>query len=65
MTLEEEKEFRQKVIETILPVAKNMTEDQIRTIIQTVEKNNEDLPLGFGAMLFQQIIVHKYNSLNK
>ena len=39
MTLEEEQEFRQKVIETILPHAINMTEDQIRNIIQTVEKN--------------------------
>lgn len=65
MTLEEEKEFRQKVIETILPVAKNMTEDQIRGIIQTVEKSNEDLPTGFGAMLFQQIIIYKYHNLNK
>ena len=39
MTLEEEQEFRRKVIETILPHAINMTEDQIRNIIQTVEKN--------------------------
>ena len=65
MTLEEEKEFRQKVIETILPLASNMTEDQIRNIIQNVEKSNQDLPDGFGAMLFQQIIVFKYNNLNK
>ena len=65
MTLEEEQEFRQKVIETILPHAINMTEDQIRNIIQTVEKNNNDLPDGFGAMLFQQVIVHKYNKLNR
>ena len=53
MTLEEEKEFRQKVIQTVLPLAINMTEDQIRSIIQNVEKSNEDLPSGFGAMLFQ------------
>ena len=65
MTLEEEQEFRQKVIQTVLPLAINMTEDQIRSIIQNVEKSNEDLPRGFGAMLFQQIIVHKYNKLNK
>ena len=63
MTLEEEKEFRQKVIETILPYAMNMTEDQIRSIIQNVEKSNKELPTGFGAMLFQQIIVYKYNKL--
>ena len=59
MTLEEEQEFRQKVIETILPHAINMTEDQIRNIIQTVEKNNNDLPDGFGAMLFQQVIIYE------
>ena len=65
MTQEEEKEFRQKVIETIMPMARNMTENQIRTIIQNVEKTNEDLPRGFGAMLFEQIIVNKNNSFAK
>ncbi len=65
MTLEEEREFRQKVIETILPHAVNMTEDQIRNIIQNVEKENGNLPNGFGAMLFQQLIVYKYNKLNR
>ena len=65
MTLEEEKEFRQKVIETIVPLAANMTEEQIRNIIQNVEKSNQDLPSGFGSMLFQQIIVYKYHNLNK
>jgi hypothetical protein len=65
MTLEEEKEFRQKVIETILPLAMNMTEDQIRNIISAVEKDNPSLPEGFGGMLFQQIIVYKYNQLNR
>ncbi|WP_368030063.1 hypothetical protein [Arcobacter sp. s6] len=65
MTREEEKEFRQKIVETIMPVARNMTENQIRTIIQNVEKTNEDLPRGFGAMLFEQIIINKNNSLNK
>ena len=65
MTLEEEQEFRQKVIETILPHAVNMTENQIRNIIQNVEKENDNLPNGFGAMLFQQLIVYKYNKLNR
>ena len=65
MTKEEEKEFRQKIVETIMPVARNMTENQIRTIIQNVERDNEDLPRGFGAMLFEQIIVNKNNSLSK
>ena len=65
MTKEEEKESRQKIVETIMPVARNMTENQIRTIIQNVERDNEDLPRGFGAMLFEQIIVNKNNSFAK
>lgn len=65
MTTEEELEFRNKIKETILPMAINMTEDQIRNIILSVEKSNENLPKGFGAMLFEQIIVHKYNKLHK
>jgi hypothetical protein len=65
MTKEEEKEFRKKIVETIMPVARNMTENQIRTIIQNVERDNEDLPIGFGAMLFEQIIVNKNNSFAK
>ena len=65
MTIEEEKELRQKITDTILPLAMNMTEDQIRNIILSVEKSNENLPKGFGAMLFEQIIVHKYNKLHK
>ena len=65
MTLEEEKELRQKITDAILPLAMNMTEEQIRNIILSVEKSNENLPKGFGAMLFEQIIVHKYNTLHK
>lgn len=64
MTLEEENIFRNKVAETIMPIAINMTEDQIRTIIQAVEKDNPQLPEGFGKMLFEQIIVNKYNQHN-
>jgi len=65
MTLEEEKEFKQKIQETIIPLAVNMTEEQIKNIIQTVEKANENLPRGFGSMLFEQIMIHKYNMRNK
>lgn len=60
MTQEEEIEFREKIVQTIMPIAINMTEDQIRNIILTVEKENTDLPDGFGNMLFQQIMVNKY-----
>lgn len=63
MTLEEEKEFRQTIVDTILPLAMNMTEDQIKSIIKNVEKDNKSLPKGFGAMLFEQIIINKYNKL--
>lgn len=65
MTFEEEKEFRQKIADTILPLAVNMTEDQIRSIIMAVEKDNNEIQSGFGAMLFEQIMVQKYNRLRK
>ncbi len=65
MTLEEEKELRQKITDTILPLAANMTEDQIRSIILAVEKDNKEIQEGFGAMLFEQIMVQKYNRLRR
>jgi len=63
MTHEEETEFRQKVADTILPIAVNMTEEQIRTIVIAVENDNPDLPEGFGQMLFEMIMVHKFNHI--
>ena len=57
MTLEEEKEFKNKIIETIIPIAINMTEDQIKNIINIVESENSEIPDGFGAMLFEQIML--------
>jgi hypothetical protein len=65
MTIEEEKELRQKITDTILPLAMNMTEDQIRNIIMSVEKENENIQAGFGAMLFEQIIVQKNNRIRR
>ena len=65
MTLEEEKELRQKITDTILPLAMNMTEEQIRTIILNVEKTNVEIQKGFGAMLFEQIMVQKNNKLKR
>lgn len=61
MTQEEQEQFRQKIVETILPIAVNMTEDQIRNVILTVEKDNPEIQAGFGDMLFQQIMIYKYN----
>ena len=65
MTLEEEKELKQKITDTILPLAMNMTEDQIKNIILSVEKANNNLQKGFGAMLFEQIMVQKNNRLRR
>jgi hypothetical protein len=42
-----------------------MTEEQIKNIITSIEKANENLPRGFGSMIFEQIMIHKYNNLNK
>ncbi|KAB7887269.1 hypothetical protein [Poseidonibacter ostreae] len=64
MTKEEEQEFRDKVMETIIPLVTNMTEDQIKQIMVSVEKDNPELPIGFADMLFQQIMVYKYNKVN-
>ncbi len=65
MTLEEEKELRQKITDTILPLAMNMTEEQIKSVIVSVEKGNSEIQKGFGAMLFEQIIVQKNNRLRR
>jgi hypothetical protein len=65
MTLEEEKELRQKITDTILPLAMNMTEEQIKSVIVSVEKGNSEIQKGFGAMLFEQIMVQKNNRLRK
>ncbi len=65
MTLEEEKELRQKITDTILPLAMNMTEEQIKSVILSVEKGNSEIQKGFGAMLFEQIMVQKNNRLRK
>lgn len=62
MTKEEQQEFKNKIKELILPFALNMTEEQIRNVISTVEKQNSELPKGFGAMLFEQIMLHKYKN---
>jgi len=62
MTIEEQKEFKDKIIETIVPVAINMTEEQIKNIIKVVELENQEIPRGFGAMLFEQIMIEKYKN---
>ena len=61
MTAEEQQEFQAKILETIIPITNNMTEEQIYNIIVSVEKSNPELPDGFGKMLFEKILVQKYN----
>ncbi|WP_198304377.1 hypothetical protein [Arcobacter vandammei] len=64
MTLEEEQQFVDKIKETILPIAIYLNESEIRKIIADVEEANENLPEGFGKMLFEKIIVMKQNRLS-
>lgn len=61
MTLEEQQIFFDKIKESILPIVIKMKDDQIHNIIKNVEKTNENLPKGFGNMLFEQILIYKYN----
>ncbi len=61
MTKEEEVQFLETIKETIIPYAQNMSDDQIRNLIETVQKQNPNLPFGFGNMLLEQIRVLKEN----
>ena len=59
MTNEEIEEFRNKIQETIIPMANNMKNDEIKDLIKHIEKENPDLPTGFGNMLYEQILILK------
>ena len=61
MTQEEIKEFKKTINETIIPIVRNMQENQIKTIIDNVEKQNPNLPKGYGNMLYEQILIMKQN----
>ena len=65
MTIEEEQIFIDKIKETLLPIVIYMNEEEIKKIILSVEEQNENLPEGFGDMLFEQLIILKYNRLGK
>ena len=52
MTIEEEQIFIDKIKETLLPIVIYMKEEEIKKIILSVEEQNENLPEGFGDMLF-------------
>lgn len=61
MTNEEIQQFKDKIRETIMPMAQNMKEEEIKDLIKHVEKENPDLPEGFSNMLFEQIVMMKQN----
>lgn len=61
MTQEEIQEFKETIANTIMPLAQNMTEEQIKIIIDNVGKDNPDLPKGFSNMVYEQILIMKYN----
>ncbi|MCT7496453.1 hypothetical protein [Aliarcobacter cryaerophilus] len=65
MTIKEEQIFIDKIKETLLPIVIYMKEEEIKKIILSVEEQNENLPEGFGDMLFEQLIILKYNRLGK
>ena len=65
MTIEEKQIFIDKIKETLLPIVIYMKEEEIKKIILSVEEQNENLPEGFGDMLFEQLIILKYNRLGK
>lgn len=61
MTQEEIQEFKATIARTIIPVVQNMTEEQIKSIIDVVQREHPELPEGFGSMLYEQILLMKYN----
>lgn len=61
MTNEEEDQFKLEIYKSILPHVVNMQEEKIVEIIKMVEKDNPELPKGFGTMLYEQILVQKYH----
>ncbi len=63
MTLEEQEKFQNEIKQTIMPIVSSMTEEQIKTIVNTVQSENSNLPDGFGDMLYEQILILKYQGL--
>lgn len=61
MTNEEVNEFKETIAKTIMPHVMNMREEQIKNILKNVEEQNPNLPEGFSNMLYEQILIMKYN----
>ena len=64
MTNEEIEVFRNTIADTIMPAANNMTKEQIKNLIDKIVKENPQLQTGFGNMIFEQILIMKYNNQN-
>lgn len=60
MTNEEIDQFKLEIYNTILPQVINLPEEKIVQIIKLVEKENPEMPAGFGNMLYEQILILKY-----
>lgn len=59
MTIQEQQQFLEEIDKSIIPLAINMTQDQVVNIIKQVEKSNPDLPVGFANMILEKILVAK------
>lgn len=64
MTQEEEIIFLEKITETILPIALNMTEEQIKSVIDGVKHQDDNISEDFANMLYEQIMIQKYNIIS-
>lgn len=53
--------FKDTIIETIMPNAKNMNIEQIQNIIKMVIKDNPQMTPAFGDLLLEQILIMKNN----
>lgn len=60
MTNEETEQFKLEIYKSIVPHVMNMQEEKIVEILKRVEKDNPELPTGFGNMLYEQILIMKY-----
>ena len=61
MTNEEIDQFKLEIYKSIIPHVVNMQEEKIVEVIKMVEKDNPELPKGFGNMLYEQILMMKYH----
>lgn len=61
MTNEEIEVFKNTIAETILPHVLNLSDNEIKKIIEEVSKTNNQIPENFGSMLYTQVLLAKKN----